>query len=108
LKKGTTRFNNLKSNHWGAGLNNSHGPDDNRPEASRSFDYLDLPLEEKMEKTLEEIRSGAFSREWQEEQRTGMKNFHALDEVRKQLPISEWQSKTRAVFKNIGKNLKKA
>jgi ketol-acid reductoisomerase len=75
---------------------------------TRSFNYLDLPLEEKMEKTLDDIRSGAFTREWQEEQRTGMKNFHALDEVRKQLPISEWQRKTRAVFRNIGKNMKKA
>jgi len=75
---------------------------------TRSFHYLDLPLEAKMKKTLDDIRSGAFTNEWQEEQRTGMKNFHALAEVRKELPIREWQRKTRAVFRNIGKNTKKA
>jgi ketol-acid reductoisomerase len=58
-----------------------------------------------MKITLEDIRSGAFTSEWQEQQRAGMKNFHAPVEVRKQLPITEGQRKTRAVFRNIGRGL---
>ncbi len=70
---------------------------------TRSLNYLDLPLEDKMKKTLDDIRSGAFTREWQEEQRNGLKNFRELMEFRKHMPISEWQKKTRAAFRSIGK-----
>lgn len=52
-----------------------------------------------MKKVLEEIRSGAFAREWESEKAAGLPLFTQLKELREMHPIAEWEKKTRAAFR---------
>jgi len=70
---------------------------------TRGARFMDLPVKEKMEKVLEEIRSGEFTREWQEEQESGMEKFNNLVKFRKLHPINEWEKKTREAFRTLRK-----
>jgi ketol-acid reductoisomerase len=52
-----------------------------------------------MQEVLEEIRSGAFAREWEAEQKAGLPVFKQIKEMRDQLPIAEWEQATRQAFR---------
>jgi len=52
-----------------------------------------------MKEVLEEIRSGAFAKEWEGEQKNGMKNFSQLKDLRELHPLVEWEKKTREAFR---------
>ena len=51
-----------------------------------------------MKEVLEEIRSGAFAREWEEEQKNDLVNFTQLKDLRGIHPIAEWEQRTREAF----------
>ncbi|NIP86369.1 MAG: ketol-acid reductoisomerase [Planctomycetales bacterium] len=42
-----------------------------------------------MKRILEEVRSGQFAREWIEENKNGAKNFHAMRQTERELPIEQ-------------------
>jgi ketol-acid reductoisomerase len=52
-----------------------------------------------MRQVLEEIRSGAFVKEWESEKKEGLPNFTQLKEARELHPIAEWEKKTREAFR---------
>lgn len=74
---------------------------------TRGARFMDLPVKEKMQQVLEEIRSGEFTKEWQQEKESGMEKFNNLVKFRKLHPINEWEKKTRAAFRTLGKRKKK-
>jgi ketol-acid reductoisomerase len=65
---------------------------------TRGIRFLDLDVRSRMEKVLAEIRSGAFAREWSEEQRSGMPLYTKLREARLQHPVRRWEQHVRAAF----------
>jgi ketol-acid reductoisomerase len=71
---------------------------------SRGVRFIDLDFKPRMQKVLDEIRSGAFAREWVKEQRNGLPLFKRLKEARDRTPFSEWEQKTRKAFR-IAENL---
>ena len=71
---------------------------------SRGVRFIDLDFKPRMQKVLEEIRSGAFAVEWTEEQRNGLPIFKRLKEARDRTPFSEWEKQTRKGFR-IAENL---
>ena len=66
---------------------------------TRGARFAGLELRPRMEKVLEEIRSGAFAREWSEEQKNGLPVFSKLRELRESLPIAEWEKLARRAFR---------
>ena len=54
---------------------------------------LDAALKEKMGAVLEEIRSGAFAKEWSEQQEQANALFEKIREVREQLPFTKWEDR---------------
>jgi ketol-acid reductoisomerase len=65
---------------------------------TRALRFLDLDVRSRMQRVLEEIRSGAFAREWSEERRKGMPLYSRLREARLQHPVREWEARVRAAF----------
>jgi ketol-acid reductoisomerase len=70
---------------------------------TRGARFMDMPVKEKMQQALEEIRSGAFAKEWQAEKESGMEKFNNLVKFRKLHPINEWEKKTREAFRTLKK-----
>ena len=66
---------------------------------TRSTRFMNPQIPGTMREVLEEIRSGAFAREWEAEQRAGLPVFNQIKEMRDQHPISEWEQATRQAFK---------
>ena len=66
---------------------------------TRSARFADLDLKERMKAILEEIRSGAFAREWQAEQAAGLPVFKAAKEMMKHHPMVEWERKAKRAFR---------
>jgi ketol-acid reductoisomerase len=68
------------------------------------FLSLDGPIKEKMSEVLEEIRSGAFAREWSEAQETAGTLLDKLRDARDQIPLAQWERETRAALRigNVG------
>ena len=56
-------------------------------------------LGETMKTVLEEIRSGAFAKEWEKEQKTDLAQFKQLKDLRELHPIAEWERATRQGFR---------
>lgn len=52
-----------------------------------------------MEKVLEEIRSGAFAREWSTEQESGQPLYQALKAAREKVPLTRWEREARRAFR---------
>lgn len=73
--------------------------------APRYFD-LDPPLREKMKRTLEEIRSGEFAREWSSERGKKLELLQQVREIQASLPLAQWEERTRAAFR-IGQGAKR-
>ena len=66
---------------------------------TRSMRYMNPQIVQTMREVLEEIRSGAFAKEWEAEQKAGLPVFNQIRELRNQHPIAEWDRKTREAFR---------
>ncbi len=66
---------------------------------TRGWRFADIDLKRRMREALDEIRSGRFAAEWQEEQRAGAPRFRQLRELRQHYPLNQWESQTRAAFR---------
>ncbi len=66
---------------------------------TRSTRFMNTQIPQTMREVLEEIRSGAFAREWEAEQKAGLPVFNQIKEARDQHPIAEWDRATRQAFK---------
>jgi ketol-acid reductoisomerase len=68
---------------------------------SRSLRYLDLDpvLKGKMGEALEEIRSGAFAREWSTDRDAKLEFIRQVREVQAGLPMTAWEERTRRAFR---------
>lgn len=68
---------------------------------SRSLRYFDLDplLKEKMQATVEEIRSGAFAKEWSTDREGKLEIIRMAREMQKALPMTEWEQRTRRLFR---------
>jgi ketol-acid reductoisomerase len=60
---------------------------------------LDAALKEKMGAVLEEIRSGAFAKEWSEQQEQANALFEKIRAVREELPFTKWETAARRAFR---------
>jgi ketol-acid reductoisomerase len=69
--------------------------------ATRAARFLELggAMREKMEAILEEIRSGAFAREWSQKQAESAALFESLRSLRARQPIIQWENEARAAFR---------
>jgi ketol-acid reductoisomerase len=65
---------------------------------TRAARYMNPQIAQTMRDVLEEIRSGAFAREWESEQKAGLPLFNQIKELRNQHPIAEWDRATRKAF----------
>jgi ketol-acid reductoisomerase len=66
---------------------------------TRSVRFMNPQTAQTMKEVLEEIRSGAFAREWEAEQKAGLPVFNQIKEARNLHPIAEWERKTREAFR---------
>jgi ketol-acid reductoisomerase len=68
---------------------------------SRSPRYFDLDplLKAKMRESLEEIRSGAFAREWSTDREAKVAFIRQAREIQATLPMTEWENRTRRAFR---------
>ncbi len=68
---------------------------------TRSARYADLDgtLKERMCTTLEEIRSGAFAREWSSDRDQKLAVLEKVREIRQDLPMTRWEDATRRAFR---------
>lgn len=75
---------------------------------SRSLRYFDLDpmLKQKMQESLEEIRSGAFAKEWSTSREEKLQFIKQAREIQASLPMTRWEEETRRAFR-IGDAAKK-
>ncbi|MBI4517945.1 MAG: ketol-acid reductoisomerase [Deltaproteobacteria bacterium] len=68
---------------------------------SRSLRYFDLDplLKQKMQESLEEIRSGAFAKEWSSDREGKLEFIKRAREIQRSLPMTRWEDETRRVFR---------
>ena len=67
---------------------------------TRSANFADLvePLKERMGKSLESIRSGAFAEEWSGMREQGAEILANVKAARDKLPLAEWERSARTAF----------
>ncbi|UCC59266.1 MAG: ketol-acid reductoisomerase [Dehalococcoidia bacterium] len=66
---------------------------------TRGARFIIPQIAETMKDVLQEIRSGAFAREWDAEQKAGLPVFNQIKELRDQHPIVKWERATREAFR---------
>ncbi len=66
---------------------------------SAKFGDLDPVLRTRMQEVLEEIRSGAFAKEWSGAQTSGTEMIERVRALRAELPIARWEQQTREAFR---------
>jgi len=68
---------------------------------SRSVRYFDLDplLKTKMRETLDEIRSGAFAKEWSTDREEKVAFIRQAREIQATLPMTRWEEQTRRAFR---------
>jgi ketol-acid reductoisomerase len=66
---------------------------------TRGWRFADIDLKARMRDALDDIRSGRFASEWQEEQQTGTPRFEQLRAMRRFHPLNEWEAATRSAFR---------
>jgi len=66
---------------------------------SRGYRFADLDVKPRLKEALEEIRSGRFAADWQQEQRDGAPRFEQLRAMRQFHPLNEWEQATRSGFR---------
>jgi ketol-acid reductoisomerase len=69
--------------------------------ATRGARFLDLagPLRERMERVLDEIRSGGFAEEWSRNQAHAAKIFERVRAARESHPLARWEADARKAFR---------
>lgn len=71
---------------------------------TRGWRFADIDLKPRMREALDDIRSGRFAREWQEEQQQGAPRFEQLRQMRQFHPLNEWERQARTAFRMPVKN----
>lgn len=68
---------------------------------TRSLRYFDLDplLKQKMQASLEEIRSGAFAKEWSTNRKEKLQFIKRAREIQASLPMTRWEDETRRAFR---------
>lgn len=68
---------------------------------TRSANYFDLgpALQEKMQRTLDEIRSGAFAREWSSDREGKLALIEKARAAQMTLPMTQWEDSARRAFR---------
>ncbi len=68
---------------------------------SRSLRYFDLDpmLKEKMRESLEEIRSGAFAKEWSANRADKLELIKQARQIQASLPMATWEEQARRAFR---------
>jgi ketol-acid reductoisomerase len=68
---------------------------------SRSLRYFDLDpmLKEKMHESLEEIRSGAFAKEWSANRADKLELIKQARQIQASLPMATWEEQARRAFR---------
>ena len=68
---------------------------------TRSANYFDLApaLEQKMQATLDEIRSGAFATEWSTDREGTLELIGRAREAQRTLPMTQWEDRARREFR---------
>jgi ketol-acid reductoisomerase len=66
---------------------------------TRSARWMDVDFKSRMKEVLEEIRSGAFAKEWQAEQAAGLPVFRQAKEMMKYHPMVEWEERAKKAFR---------
>jgi ketol-acid reductoisomerase len=68
---------------------------------SRSIRYFDLDplLKAKMREAVEEIRSGAFAKEWSTDREAKVEFIRQAREIQAALPMTQWEERTRRAFR---------
>jgi ketol-acid reductoisomerase len=68
---------------------------------SRSVRYADLDplLRQKMRESLDEIRSGAFAKEWSSGRADKLELLHQVRAMQASLPMTKWEDDTRQAFR---------
>jgi ketol-acid reductoisomerase len=68
---------------------------------TRSANYFDLgpALQQKMQATLEEIRSGAFAKEWSTDREGKLELIGKAREAQRTLPMTKWEDRARREFR---------
>jgi ketol-acid reductoisomerase len=68
---------------------------------TRSARYLDLDplLKQKMQESLEEIRSGAFAKEWSSHREEKLELIRQAREIQATLPMTGWEAQARRAFR---------
>jgi ketol-acid reductoisomerase len=68
---------------------------------SRSLRYFDLDplLKEKMQQSLEEIRSGAFAKEWSADRADKLELIRQARAMQAALPLAAWEEQARRAFR---------
>jgi ketol-acid reductoisomerase len=63
------------------------------------YTELDPILREKMSESLEEIRSGAFAKEWSSGRGAKLEIIENVRELQRKLPLTGWEDQTRRAFR---------
>jgi ketol-acid reductoisomerase len=66
---------------------------------TRGWRFADIDLKRRMREALDDIRSGRFAREWQDEQQQGAPRFEQLRQMRQFHPLNEWEQQARTAFR---------
>lgn len=68
---------------------------------TRSARYADLdpPLREKMRASLDEIRSGAFAKEWSSDRGDKLELLNQVRAMQASLPMTKWEEEARRAFR---------
>ncbi len=68
---------------------------------TRSQRYAEMEplLRQRMQETIEEIRSGAFAREWSSDREAKLEMLEKVRAVQANLPMTKWEDATRRAFR---------
>jgi ketol-acid reductoisomerase len=68
---------------------------------TRSQRYAEMEplLRQRMQETIEEIRSGAFAREWSSDRESKLELLEKVRAVQANLPMTKWEDATRRAFR---------
>jgi ketol-acid reductoisomerase len=68
---------------------------------TRSGRYAEMEplLRQRMQETIEEIRSGAFAREWSSDREAKLEMLDKVRAIQAELPMARWENETRRAFR---------
>jgi ketol-acid reductoisomerase len=68
---------------------------------TRSGRYAEMEplLRQRMQETIEEIRSGAFAREWSSDREAKLEMLEKVRAIQAELPMTRWENETRRAFR---------